>query len=61
MITTKRTIVGRGTVIWFAYRDGEMLRDKSGIGRRFKSQQAAEMAALAESPANPLGHEILRD
>ena len=39
-----RTQVGCGTVVWFAYRNGDMLRDKRGVGRRFKSEAAAAKA-----------------
>lgn len=41
-----RTTVGAtGQVVWFAWlSETEMLRDKRGVGRRFKSEQAARDA-----------------
>lgn len=30
---------------WLAYVNGQMLRDKRGVGRRFKTREAAEKAA----------------
>lgn len=45
-ITARKTNVG-GTCqeVYFAYADGVMLRDKIGVGRRFKSEAAALKAA----------------
>ena len=41
MRTARETTVGCGQVVWFAYDDGVMLRDKRGVGRRFKSEAKA--------------------
>lgn len=38
----------KGQILWHAYFGGEILRDKAGIGRRFKSSAAAEKAVDAE-------------
>lgn len=35
--------------IWFAWVNDKMLRDKRGVGRRFKTKEAAERAARKES------------
>ena len=45
MLTAQQHTVGNGQKIWFAYVDGKMLRDKRGVGRRFKTEQAALRAA----------------
>ena len=50
MISAKQARVGAGQMVWFAYVDGKMLRDKSGIGRRFKSEQTALEAAADDLP-----------
>lgn len=47
MIEARKTRVGATSqVVWFAYVDGVMLRDKRGVGRRFKRREAALLAGL---------------
>jgi hypothetical protein len=44
----RQTRIGRGQVVWFAYPhglDGDMLRDRRGVGRRFLSHASALKAA----------------
>jgi hypothetical protein len=38
-------------VVWFAYVGGNMLRDRRGVGRRFRSESAARNAALNAAAA----------
>lgn len=49
--SAKLSSVGTGKQIWFAYVDGVMVRDKIGVGRRFKSAEAAISAAKSVAPA----------
>lgn len=42
---TKQATIGTGSRVWFAYVNGQMLRGKNGIGRSFKTKEAAEKAA----------------
>jgi hypothetical protein len=45
-ITTEQHNVGpTSRPIWFVWVNGKMLRDKRGVGRRFKTKKAAERAA----------------
>lgn len=50
MRVAQKTRVGAGQVVWFAYEDGVMLRDKRGVGRRFKSEKAALTAPSLTTP-----------
>ena len=52
-VTARQTRVGAGQVVWFAYVDGQMLRAKNGVGRRFKTEDAALKAASAPEPMTP--------
>jgi hypothetical protein len=45
----KAQVGARGQKVWFAYRAGSMLRNKRGVGRRFKTEKAALNAAKAEA------------
>ena len=50
MQKVRKTQVGNGFTVWLAYPnglDGDMLRDKRGVGRRFRSASAALLAAVA--------------
>lgn len=43
--SARKTCIGSGSVVWFAYVGGAMLRDVRGVGRAFKSEAAALRAA----------------
>jgi hypothetical protein len=45
--TAKQTTVSNEATVWFAYDDGVMLRQKNGVGRKFKTQEAAMKAKSA--------------
>ncbi len=40
---------------WFAFVDGKMLRRTNGVGRAFKTMEAAKKAALKEMGSNRIG------